>query len=136
MRITTTLQDRDRAELQMLVDSLNERAAKLTERDAWGDRAVAQSLETLRGRVIDAALTAGFVVSFGQVLPPRDTARNIHTGAMMSDEQRSESARLARSPHSRVVHCRRAAMYVAVGDHSRRFGPERERSDRGYVFDR
>lgn len=117
-----------RAELQMLVDSLNERAAKLTERDAYGDLAVAQNLEALRSRVLDAAEDAGFDVAYGQVMPPRETARCVHTGASFSDADRSESARRARNVHARSVHCRRAAMYVHPGDHSRRFGPERERS--------
>lgn len=70
----------------------------------------------------DRHVEDGFVV-----LAPRNTAVNVHTGFPISLARRTVSARLARSPHSRVVHCRRAAMYVAVGDHSRRFGPERER---------
>lgn len=115
-----------RAELQMLVDSLNERAAKLEARGAWGDVAVADNLLALRLRILGAAQAAGFVVSFGQVLPPRDTARNVHTGAVMSAEQRTVSALRARNVHARSVHSRRAAMYVHPGDHARRFGPERE----------
>lgn len=56
---------------------------------------------------------------------PRNTAVNVHTGFPISLAQRTVSARRARNVHARSVHCRRAAMYVAVGDHSRRFGPER-----------
>lgn len=91
MRITATLQDLDRAELQLLTDSLMIRAADLTDRDAIGDVAVAVKLETLRRRVLAAALDAGFVVSFGQVrraLPPRRDVRrggrslaSVRTGA-------------------------------------------------------
>lgn len=51
-----------------------------------------------------------------------NTAVNVHTGFPMTLAQRL-SARLARDPHGPLVYCRRAAMYVAVGDHSRRFGP-------------
>lgn len=122
-----------RAELQMLVDSLNERAAKLTERDAYGDLAVAQNLEALRSRVLDAAEDAGFDVAYGQVMAPRETARSVHTGFPMSAEQRTVSALRATNVHARSVHCRRAAMYVHPGDHSRRFGPELPRNDRREV---
>lgn len=122
-----------RAELQMLVDSLNERAAKLEARDAWGDGAVADSLLALRLRVLDAAQTAGFQVAYGSVMAPRETARCVHTGASFSDADRSESARRARNVHARSVHCRRAAMFVHPGDHSRRFGPELPRNDRREV---
>lgn len=90
--------------------------------------------ETIQTRLalIDAEITRrdlrAAVAELRADFLPRNTARSVHTGQPMTDEQRSESARRARNVHARSVHSRRAAMYVHPCDHSRRFGPERERS--------